>query len=154
MLISLIYYFSPTCFSNEFNMAMLLYFYFPFWKFYNILISQMVGNWILVLSNADMLCKTRCYGRIARKPRETKLSTWYQDIKSTENQVLVCEKLNTSASYSQEESRGGGGKGERLLSLTSVMKVRLQIFFFFLIACGIYEILYCKAEPESCKVRA
>lgn len=98
-----------------------------------------------------MLFKTRYCGRIARKPRETKLSTRYQDIKSTENQVLVCEKLNTSTSYSQKES---GGEGGWLVFLTSVMKVRLQIFFSFLIACGIYEILYCKAEPKSCKERA
>lgn len=40
----------------------------------------------------------------ARKPRETS----YPDIKSTENQVLVCEKLNTMASYSQEESERWG----------------------------------------------
>lgn len=49
--------------------------------------------------------------------------------------------------------REGGEKRERLY-LTLVIEVRLQIFFFFLIACGIYEILYCRAEPELFKVRA
>lgn len=105
MLISLTYYFSPTCFSNEFNMAMLLYFYFPFKKFYNILISQMVekfGFWFCQM----LICFARpvAVAEFARKPRETS----YPDIKSTENQVLVCEKLNTMASYSQEESERWG----------------------------------------------
>lgn len=89
-----------------------------------------------------------------RKTQGNKAEHLAPGFKKYREPSLVCEKLNTNTSYSQEESRGGGRDGGRVLSLTSVIKVRLQIFFFFLIACGIYEILYCKAEPESCKVRA
>ena len=46
-----------------------------FENFYNIFnFTSGRKLWILVLSNADMLCKTRCCCRIIGKPRETKLN--------------------------------------------------------------------------------
>lgn len=70
-------------------------------NFYNILISQMVESFeIWFCQMMIYFARPRCCCKIAGKPRETKLSTQCQDIKSTENQVLVWEKLNTRASYS------------------------------------------------------
>lgn len=113
-----IYYLHPISFPNEFKVASYIFSFLFFAKCWYILEDHLIDKFL----KPDILAELQeNLGNKAKQP--------VPGYENTENLVHVCENLNTRALC--ERGR------KRFLSLPSVIRVRLQVCFFFLIASRI-----------------